>query len=123
MILLLWFGACAALLAAIGIYSVIAETIAVRKHEIAIRTALGARRTRLVRGIMSKTLGFVLTGEVVGVCAVVLGYNRISGMLYGVASYGPIVLGSVVVFVFSVSLCAGCWPAWSAVDCHSIDLR
>ncbi|HXE13442.1 MAG TPA: hypothetical protein VN633_15055 [Bryobacteraceae bacterium] len=57
MILLLWFGVCAAVLAAMNIYGVIAETIAVRKQEIAIRTALGAPRLRLVRGIMSTTLG------------------------------------------------------------------
>ena len=45
MILLLWFGVCAAMLAAGGIYSVIAGLIAGREHEVTIKAALGAQRS------------------------------------------------------------------------------
>jgi predicted permease len=116
MILLLWFGVCAAILAATGIYSVIAESIAARRQEIAIKIALGAPRTRLVRNLISHTLGFVVIGEVLGVFAVTWLGAMASELLYGVAPRDPVVLGAVTAFVFGVSLCAGLWPAWSAVD-------
>ena len=77
------------------IYGVIAETIAVRKQEIAIRTALGATRIRLVRGIMATTLGFVFVGEIAGVCVVLLILNRLAGLLYNVAPYSTVVPGRI----------------------------
>ena len=123
MILLLWFGGCAAVLAMLGIYSVVAETVAARRREIAIRAALGAPRGRLVGRIVSRTLAFVLAGELIGVAVALLVHNRISGLLYGVAPYLPALIGSVVFFVFAISLCAGSWPAWSAGESRSMDLK
>jgi len=61
MILLLWFGVCAAVLAATGVYSLITESMAARDREIAIRTVLGSDRTRLVRDMVSGTLVFPVT--------------------------------------------------------------
>lgn len=122
MVLLLWFGVCATVLAAMGIYGVIAETIAARRQEIAIRMALGAPRMRVVRGMVSKTLRFALLGEVLGLGAVLLIYQPVSVLLYEAARYSPALLGVVVVFVFSVSVCASFWPAWSAVDRDSIGM-
>lgn len=116
MILLLWFGVCAAILAATGIYSVIAESIAARRREISIKIALGAPRARLVRNLISRTLGFVMLGEVVGALAVTWLGAMASELLYGVAPHDPVVLGAVTAFVFGVSLIAGFWPAWSAIE-------
>jgi putative ABC transport system permease protein len=113
MILLLWFGVCAAILAATGVYSVIAETMAARQHEIAIRTALGAQRTRLVREMVAGTLGFVAIGEVLG-AAVVFALGRLSAaLLYGVSPRDPLVLGLVTAFLFMISVGAALWPAWA----------
>jgi predicted permease len=116
MVLLLWFGVCAAILAASGIYSVIAESMAARRLEIGIRIALGAQRTRLVRNVISKTMGFVLMGEVLGVVLAAWLGTRASELLYGVSPRDPVVLGAVTAFVFSVSVCAAFWPAWLAAD-------
>jgi hypothetical protein len=123
MILLLWFAGCATVLAGMGIYGVVAETIVARKQEIAIRIALGAPRGGVVHGMVSKTLRFALLGEAIGLCAVILLYPRISEVLYDVAKYRPALLGVVVALVFAVSFCAGFWPAWSAVDQDSVDVR
>jgi len=114
MILLLWFGVCAAVLAATGVYSVITESMAARDREIAIRTALGSARTRLVRDMVSGTLGFVLIGEMLGASIVSALGKLYSGLLYGVSARDPLLLGSVVAFLFVVSLGASVWPAWSA---------
>jgi putative ABC transport system permease protein len=113
MILLLCFGVCAAILAGTGVYSVIAETMAARQHEIAIRSALGAQRTRLVREMVAGTLGFVAIGEVLG-AGVVFALGKLgSELFYGVSPRDPLILGSVTAFLFMISLGAALWPAWS----------
>jgi putative ABC transport system permease protein len=114
MILLLWFGLCAAILAATGVYSVIAETMVAREHEIAIRAALGAQKTRLVSDMISRTLGLVLIGETLG-ALVVFALGKLGAeVLYGVSARDPLVLGSVAAFLSIVSLGAAFLPAWSA---------
>jgi len=114
MILLSWFGLCAAVLAATGVYSLITESMAARSREIAIRTALGCERTRLIRDMVSGTLGIVLIGEMLGASIVSAVSKLYSGLLYGVSARNPFVLGSVAAFLFIVSLGAALWPAWSA---------
>jgi len=114
MMLLLWFGVCAAMLAGAGVYSVIAETMAARKREIAIRTALGARRMRLVREIVSGTLAWVLIGEVLGALVVSALGRLAADLLHGVSARDPLALGSVAGFLFLVSLASAVWPAWWA---------
>jgi putative ABC transport system permease protein len=114
MILLLWFGACAAILAATGVYSAIAESVAARGREIAIKTALGAGRPRLVREMVAFALLFVLAGEGVGLgCALAVG-TLAAELLYGVSPRDPLILGPVLAFLFLVSLAAAFGPAWIA---------
>jgi putative ABC transport system permease protein len=119
MILLLWFAACAVTLAAMGIYSVIAESVAVRSREIAIKTALGARRRRLVREIVHRALMFALAGEVAGlVCIAGFGRSTLGApgaeLLYGVSPYDLAILGPVFLFLLGVSVASALRPAWRA---------
>ena len=116
MIVLLWFGACAAVLAAAGIVSVVAGTVAARKQEIAIRSALGAQRHHLIRDMVSRTLRVALIGQLLGTLPVATLSIVGSELLYDVSAYNPIVLSSVVAFLFVVSLCAAFWPAWIAAS-------
>jgi predicted permease len=114
MVLLLWFGVCAALLAATGVYSAIVEGVAARGREIAIRTALGAGRPRLVREMLTPALVFVLAGEAVGLGGAVALGALASELLYRVSSRDPAILLPVLVFLFVVSLAAAFRPAWVA---------
>jgi putative ABC transport system permease protein len=114
MLLLLWFGVCAALLAASGVYSVMTETMAAREREIAIKTALGAQRIRLAREMAWGPLVFVLLGEALGALLVAAFGKVASELLYGVSWRDPLLLASVAAFLFVVSLGAALWPAWSA---------
>ncbi len=114
MIVLLWFAVCAAILAAAGVYSVIAETMAAREREIAIRTALGAQRIRLVREMVSGTLGCVVAGEMAGAVLVCALGGFTQDLLHGVSARDPRILGSVAAFLFIVSLSSAFWPAWFA---------
>jgi putative ABC transport system permease protein len=113
MTLLVWFGICAAILAASGVYSVVGETMASKEREVAIRSALGAQRGRLAREMVSRTLGFVLLGELAGI-GVVIGLETVeSGVLYGVSARDPRLCAALVTFLFVTSLAAAFWPAWS----------
>ena len=118
MILLLWFGACAVFLGAIGIYSVIAETMAARRTEIAIKSALGAQRHRVVRDLVVRTVWFAGFGLALGTSAVAAFGTLGSDVLHGTSARDPIVLISVASFLFLVSLGAAFWPAWHATRDH-----
>jgi ABC-type antimicrobial peptide transport system permease subunit len=112
--ILAWLGICAAVLAAAGVFTVVAEASASRERELAIRSALGAKRVHLVRHVVARVLLFVVIGEVLGALAAVFIDGFASELLYGISSGDPFVLGSVTSFVFVISCCAAFWPAWSA---------
>ena len=114
MILLLWFGCCAVLLAATGVYSVIAEGVAARGREIAIKSVLGARKFRLVREMVFRALAYVAAGEALGVCCTAALTRLAAELFYGVSPHDPMVLTGVLAFLFAVSLAAALGPAWMA---------
>jgi putative ABC transport system permease protein len=119
MILLLWFAICAAILAASGVYSVIAETMVERRTEIAIKIALGCKISGLIREIVSGTLGLVLAGEVLGLGGASGAGSLFSDLLYGVSPHDPLILAFMGVCLFAVSLIAAFWPAWIAAGRYS----
>jgi predicted permease len=123
MTMLVWLAVCAAVLAAAGIYTIVKEASAARARELAIRSALGAKRVRLVRHVISRVLVFVVIGEGLGIFAAVFIAGLASELLYGISARDPLVLGSVTIFVFVVSSCAAFWPAWSATGGGSQALR
>ena len=113
-ILLLWFGACAVILAVTAVYSVIAETMAARRTEVAIKSALGAQRNRVVRDLVVRTVRFAVLGLAVGTAAVSVFGTLSPDVFRGASARDPIVLISVAAFLFVVSLGAAVWPAWHA---------
>lgn len=123
-ILLLWFGACAVFLGVTAVYSVIAETMAARRTEVAIKSALGAQRNRVVRDLVVRTIRFAVFGLAVGT-VVVSAFGTLSlDVFRGTSAQEPIVLISVAAFLFAVSLGAAVWPAWYATrDCRRTLLR
>lgn len=114
MVLLLWFGVCAAILAATGIYSVIAEGAAARQREIAIKNALGAGRVRLVRDMVAAALAFVIAGAAAGIAGAVALGTAATDVLYGISPRDPVILGGVLLFLMAISAGASVLPAWNA---------
>ncbi len=104
MMLLVTFGAGALLLAAAGTCSVVAESVSVRRREIAMRTVLGAERAALIRMLMRSTLRFVLAGELTGLVAILLSGQTAS----------QLIPGAVLIFLLAVSTAAAWVPAWTA---------
>ena len=108
------FAALALLLAAVGIYGVMAYTVNRRSHEIGVRMALGAGQSNVVRMVVGKAVTLGGLGVVVG-SAAALGLTRLlAGMLYGVKPADPPTFLSVAAILFAVTIAASCAPAWRA---------
>jgi predicted permease len=111
-------GLMAMLLAAIGLYGVIAYSVARRTREIGIRIALGARPAAVVRLVMRQGMAVAVVGLAVGcllagLLTVVAG-REIPGVLYGISALDPASWLSAILLLFGVSVLANLIPAWRA---------
>src|SRR5262245_61156503 len=105
------FSVCALLLATLGLYGLIAFTVAERTNEIGIRLALGAQASRVLGMIMKQGLALVALGGVLGL-AIAFGVSRfLETLLFGVKSYDPLTFGTVSVLLLLISLIAVLIPA------------
>jgi ABC-type antimicrobial peptide transport system permease subunit len=111
MLLLTIFGASAMLLAAIGIYGLMANSVQQRTQEMGIRMALGADRARIRNLVVWHGMRLALVGIIVGISAG-FGLTRfLSSFLYGVKSWDPLVFVTVPVLLSAVAFLAVWLPA------------
>jgi ABC-type antimicrobial peptide transport system permease subunit len=105
------FGVLATLLAGIGLYGVLAYTVAQRTREIGVRMALGADAAQ-VRAMVMRQVGIMLAiGGVIGVAAAI-GLGRAArSLLYGLEGHDPVVFSLSVVILMLVAVGAGYIPA------------
>ena len=101
----------ALLLAAIGIYGVMANLVAERKREIGVRLAMGARREDVLRMILRRAATLTGVGMAVGVAMAVLLARGIANLLFGVKPNDPTVFGGIVVSVAVIALLSSWLPA------------
>jgi putative ABC transport system permease protein len=105
------FGAGALLLAAMGIYGLIAYSVAQRRREVGVRIALGATRGEIRRFVMSRGLRLTALGLAVGLAGAV-GLGRVaSSALYGVSPVDPPTFAGVLVLFLAVAALASLLPA------------
>ena len=104
-------GATGLVLAAIGIYSVIAWLVAQRTREIGLRMALGASASEVVRQVTLHGLKPVSLGLVVGLVIALLAGRVLQDQLFQVGARDPIAMASVVVLMLAVAVVAGIIPA------------
>jgi predicted permease len=109
--LLVTLGVVGLLLAAAGIYSVIAYFVTLRRHEIGVRMALGATTGDVMRLMTWQGLRPVCVGAVLGVVAAAWATRLLRGSLYGVTSNDPVTFAAVTVVLVIVSLAAILIPA------------
>jgi putative ABC transport system permease protein len=102
------YAASAALLAMFGVYGVAANALARRRRELAVRSAVGARRSDLLRLVLGDGLRTVASGIAVGVAAALAVTRLLEGLLHGVQAHDPVVFGAVVAFLLALGLVA-CW--------------
>jgi predicted permease len=102
------FGTLALVLAAIGLYSVIAYNVAQRTHEIGIRIALGAQVRDVIRLIVADGLRIAVVGLVIGALVAFLAGRWVKPMLFDESPTDPLVFGFVTLVLLSVA-CVACW--------------
>ena len=90
MVAIVAFGAIALVLAAIGIYGVLAYTVTTRRFEIGVRMALGATSDAILRRTLAGAAVMALSGIVVGTVGAFAATRYISKLLYGVTPSDPI---------------------------------
>ena len=105
------FGTLAALLVAVGIYGLLAFTVAQRRREIGIRMALGAKPAEIGRMIGVQALALTAGGAALGLAAVVPAARWVRSLLYNVPPSDATSLALAAAFVLSVSLVAALAPA------------
>src|SRR5215472_1181000 len=110
-ILLASFAVLALLLCAIGVYGVLAQSVARRRHEIGIRTAIGAQQHDVLRLVISQGVRLTLVGIVIGVAGSLVLGRLLAGLLYGVSATDPLTFLAVAVLLTIVSLAACYIPA------------
>jgi predicted permease len=109
--LLTFFSAIALLLAAIGIYGVIHQTVALRTREIGTRLALGAQARDVFRLVIGQGISLALCGIVIG-CLAAFGLTRVlTGLLFGVTPSDPVTFLAVPSLLLLVALLACYLPA------------
>jgi predicted permease len=105
------FGCSALLLAAIGIYGLMAYSVEQRRQEIGIRMALGAKASQVRKMVVSQGMQLAAIGLVVGLLAAVGLARLISAFLYGVTTRDPLVFAVVPLVLAAVALLAVWLPA------------
>jgi len=106
MTLLVAFTALALVLAAVGLYGVMAYTVAQRTREIGIRIALGATRRDVARSVVAQGVALALTGAVLGVLGARAGSALLEDMLYGVARTDAVSFTSGVLLLVATAALA-----------------
>ena len=109
------FAGAALVLAAVGIYGVVAYTVAQRTSEIGIRVAMGAQRHDVLRLILAQGGRLIVSGIALGIAAGLLITRLMAGLLYGISATDPLTFAAVALLLMAVALLACYVPARRAM--------
>ena len=110
------FSGLALLLAAVGLYGVIAYSVSQSTREFGLRMALGARRSHVLRLVLSHGLWLTAIGVILGAIAAFALTRLFATMLYRVSPRDPFAFGSAFVVMTVASVAACFFPAWWATQ-------
>jgi putative ABC transport system permease protein len=114
------FGALAAILTLVGLYGLVAYTVARRTNEIGIRMALGARGSDIARLIVQETGVLLLTGIAGGVVLALAAGRAAASLLFGVRPHDPLTLFGAVAGLALIALAASYLPARRATKIEPV---
>lgn len=108
------FGAMALLLAAVGIYGMLAYAVTLRRREIGIRMTLGSSRSGVTRLILAQAGWLIFAGVVPGLAAALVAGHAVRSFLFGVQPLDPASLAAAVALLLLAGMVAAVFPAWRA---------
>jgi predicted permease len=120
-ILISSFAGAALLLSILGVYSVIAFTVALRVQEMAIRLALGSQRSSIIGLVLASGAKLAAAGCAVGLIGAVAASRLIQSMVYGVKTWDPLTLAVAAVLVMLLALGASLLPAQRAAATNPVE--
>jgi putative ABC transport system permease protein len=106
------FAGLALVLAAIGLYGVIARSVTQRINEVGIRMALGASRSDILSLIVGRTMRLAMAGMLAGLAFAMAGAKLISRLLFDISARDPITLVGASLVMLGVALLASLLPVW-----------
>jgi len=115
-----FFGVVAALLAVVGLYGVIAYTVARRTKEIGVRMALGADRGAILGTILGEAIWLIGIGLAAGAALALASGSAARRLLFGLESYDPLTLGASAAALAGIALAASYVPARTAARIEPI---
>jgi ABC-type antimicrobial peptide transport system permease subunit len=114
------FAGAALLLAILGIYSVIAFSVAQRMQELAIRMALGSQRSAIMRLVLASGARLAGAGCIIGIAGALAASRLLGSMLFGVSALDPAVLVASALLLLLLALTASLLPARRAASINPI---
>lgn len=104
-------GGMALLLSVVGLYGVLAYSVAQRTHELGIRIALGAQRRDILRLVLTRGMSLTLIGVGIGITGALMLTRFLSSLLYGVKPNDPVTLVTMSLLLLAITLFATYMPA------------
>jgi putative ABC transport system permease protein len=116
------FAGSAFALATVGLFSLVSLDVAQRRHEFAVRVALGAQRADVLRPVLLSAAGRALAGVSIGLPAAIAGARGIRSLLFGVGALDATTYAAVIAVMFAVVAVASYLPARRAADVDPLTL-
>ncbi len=110
------FAAAALVLAAVGLFAVLAHVVARTRSEFGVRRALGATRARIVRGVVGRAVRTVGIGLAVGLGAALIASRALSGVLFGIGRFDAWSYAATAAVLLTTAVVAAAWPAARAAS-------
>jgi putative ABC transport system permease protein len=115
------FALAAVLLAGLGIYSIVAFSVASRVQEMAIRIALGSQRGHILRLVLISGMKLAAVGVLIGLAGAAAASRLVRSFLFEVSPFDPVVLVLAAIGVFALALVASTMPARRAAAVNPIE--
>ena len=112
--LLSLLSAAGLLVAAMGLYGVMAYSVAQRTREFGVRVAMGAQRRDILGLIMRESAKLTVSGTLTGLVLAAVSTRLVAHQIYGISPLDPLAFAGVGVMLVVVGLASSCIPAWRA---------